>query len=213
MTTLAPATGRAGRWLTDEPLRLRVPWQIHLLMVIATGITALVATWMYFGTVIAVVWGVAVVAAVVLWVRTTLRRPASRSVLPLYVLGIVVLLGHATEQWAQGYAQTLARLFPAAFAPPVHFSERASIVIFPFAATTLFLIGGAALFFHHPLGNFSAWLLFSLMIVLPVSHPVLALVAGQARYVPGMWSGPVVALIGVLGARYLARHRLPEEVR
>lgn len=213
MTTTAPMTERVNRWLTDEPLRLRVPWQIHLLTVAATGITALIASWMYFGPVLAAIWGTAVAGAVVMWVRTTLRRPASRRVLPWYVLAIVVLLAHSTEQWWYGYPQTLARLFPEAFAPPVHFTDRASIVIFPFVSTALFLLGGAALFFHHPLGNFCGWLLVSLMIVVPVSHAVLALAAARIQYIPGMWTAPLVLVVGVLGARQLVRDRLPEEAR
>lgn len=195
------------KWLTDEPWRLHVPLQIHVLWVIAAVITAAIATWVYFGTIIAVVWGLSLMAAAVTWTRTSLHRPLSRRVVPVYVLGIVVLVVHGGEQFYSEYAATLNQMFPDFFAEPVMFTDRASFVIFPMAATVLFLLGGAALLFHHPLGNYCAWLLFTILVVIPTSHFVLAVAADEWVYVPGMWSAIAAIPLGVWGLRHLITNR------
>lgn len=195
------------RWLTDQPLRLQMPRQIHVLLVAAAAITGMIATWISYGTIITSIWGLALVVALALWVRTTLRRPLSRRVLPVYVAGILVLLTHDFEQWTKNYALTLTHLLPHAFNPPVNLTQRGFVVIFPFATTVVFLFGAAALFFHHPLGNYCAWLLLTTATVLPLSDLIVGLATGPIAYVPGMWTAPLAIVFGLCGTRHFLANR------
>jgi hypothetical protein len=190
-----------------------VPRQIHVLWVAAAIVTAAIATWVYFGTIIAAIWSLALASAFVIWTRTSLRRPLSRRVVPVYVLGVAILVAHGGEQFLNNYAATLNRMFPDSFSEPVMFTDRASFVIFPMAATVLFLLGGAAILFHHPFGNYCAWLLFTILIVIPASHFVLFLSAGERAYVPGMWSALVAIPFGVWGLRHLLTNRTDGDLR
>lgn len=210
MVAAVGSTWKRGRHLLDDdPVRLALPPWLHAVAVANAGLTALVATYVYFGVVVLAIAAVPALTAYALWLATTYGRPVSRRILPLYLATVVALLVHAFEQWAMGYAPTLVRLFPAAFAPPAGLTEGVWLAAFPIGSTVLFLAGGAALFHHHPVGTFVAWLLFVTAVWMPLSHAVLALSAPAGpAYVPGMASAVLPAISGAAGIRGVLRTRL-----
>ena len=56
--------------------------------------------------------------------KHTYRQPRFRRILPLYITLVIVLVLQGLEQWALGYSEILAAMFPANFAPPVLWSPR-----------------------------------------------------------------------------------------
>jgi hypothetical protein len=74
----------------------------------------------------------------------------------------------------------------------------------------LFLFGTVGVLFHHPTGNYLAWLLCAVSIVIPISHPLLAVASGELTYLPGMVSGLALAVLAVATARRLVTDRVDE---
>jgi hypothetical protein len=191
--------------MNEDELHLDVPRWVYPLAVVTQLFTALAAGYVYVGSLITFPVIAAGTAALLLWLSTSYRDPRRRTFLPRYFLLVVLLLLQGLEQWHFGYAATLHRLFPESFAAPVVFDERIQLAIFTFAAVSLYLIGAVGLFFHHPLGNYMAWLLVCEAAVGGLTLLAMSLFAGRFQYIPGMACGTVAVVLGILGALRLAR--------
>ena len=141
MSSTRPAGSSRRHWvqLDDEPLRLQTPRWVHLLLVLSSLVTLAAAGYIHVGSLLTAFVLSAGVAALLGWRATTYNHPASRRVLPWYILTVIVLLLHYGEAWYFGYAEALTARFADVFAPPVVFNEAIYLSIFPLAGTALYL--------------------------------------------------------------------------
>ena len=96
--------------------------------------------------------------------------------------------------------------------PPVVWSAELQLGVFTLGTATLLLFAAVGIFFHHPLGNYGAWLACSLAVVGGLSlYGAQALVSGLA-YMPGMAMGLVAIVLGLLVGTQLLRIGSEEEV-
>ena len=190
--------------MTEAELHLDVPRWVYPLAVVTQLFTALAAGYVYVGSLITFPVIAAGAAALVLWLRTSYRDPRRRTFLPLSLVLLVLVLAQGLEQWHFGYAATLHRLFPGSFEAPVVFTEKIHLAVFALAAVSLYLLGALGLFFHHPLGNYMAWLLVCEAAVGGATLLAMSFACGNFHYIPGMVTGAVAMVLGVFSALRLA---------
>jgi hypothetical protein len=186
-------------YMDDEIITLLVPDWVYALLVASILTTLGIASYIYTGSVITAIFMVAGWLALIAWFGSTYRTPTSRTVLPTYILAVVVNLFLVLESYYFGYADSLKSLFPSAFANPLVFNETIYISI-AMVGVTLYLLGGFGVFLHHPLGNYMAWFLFSISVVDGLAHYVLPLLSSRGfQYVPGMVMSVFAIIIGLYG--------------
>jgi hypothetical protein len=202
------STARPRFELTDEPLQLRPPRWLYQVWIGAVVLPALLEIYIRLGSIHAAILTAAALGAHLAWVATTYRRAASRRTIPWCIATIVATVIHAWEQWAFGYTDRLLGWFPATFAEVAN--DTGWFYVMPLGSTLVFLVGVIAMCFHHPIGNYLAWLLCAVSIVIPISHPLLAVASGELTYLPGMVSGLALAVLGAATARRLVTDRVDE---
>lgn len=191
--------------MNEAELHLDVPRWVYPLAVVAQLFTGLAAGYVYLGSMVTFPVVAAGAAALLLWLASSYRDPRRRTFLPLYLLLLVLVLAQGLEQWHFGYAATMHRLFPGSFQAPVMFNEKIQLSVFTLGAVSLYLLGALGLFFHHPLGNYMAWLMVCQATVGGAMLLAISWVAGHFQYVPGMVTGTLAAMLGVFCAIRLAR--------
>jgi hypothetical protein len=72
----------------------------------------------------------------------------------------------------------------------------------------LFLFGTVGVLFHHPTGNYLAWLTFATAAVVGLSHPLVLAAAGHAAYLPGLYSAAPLVAVAAGGMRTLVVARI-----
>jgi len=178
-----------------------------LMAAVVFVVTLAVAAFIYGGTPLVLSVVIAGATALVGWMATAYRRPASRpAALDLYVAAVVALVVMYAEQWSGGFESRLRQLFPAAYANGVGVSDHAFVAVFPLGGTALLLLG-ALLYYHAaPFGRFAAWFTFAWAATSALGVYVDPLVAGRhAGILPGLVTAPLPLLIGVFGMRALVR--------
>lgn len=191
--------------MTEEDLSLDVPRWVYPLGVLTQLFTALAAGYVYLGMLLTAPVILAGFLALALWLASTYRDPRRRSVLPLYLLVVVLLLLQGLEQWKFGFAHVVPNLFPASFAAPVVVNEKVLLVVFTLAAVSLYLLGALGMFFHHPLGNYMAWFVMTYAAIGGIALLVMAVAGDGLHYVPGMVTGTIAMPFGIFGGFRLAR--------
>jgi hypothetical protein len=198
--------------MSEEPLTLEVPRWVWPLVVLALLFTAWAALYIYLGMLATGPVVAAAIVAFAFWMATTYRQPKARRVLPVYIVLVIVLVLQGMEQWAFGYADRMATQFPQLFAPPVIWSATMQLGVFTLGVATLLLFAAVGIFFHHPLGNYGAWLASSLAVAGGLSlYGAQALTAGL-DYMPGMAMGLLAIVMGILLGVHLFRIGSEEEV-
>lgn len=198
--------------MSEEALTLEVPRWVWPLVVLALLFTAWAALYIYLGSLATGPVVAAAIVAFAFWMATTYRQPRARRVLPGHIVLLIVLVLQGMEQWAFGYAGRIAGQFPQLFAPPVIWSAELQLGVFTLGTATLLLFAAVGIFFHHPLGNYGAWLGCSLAVVGGLSlYGSQALVTGLS-YMPGMAMALVAIVLGLLVGAQLLRIGSEEEV-
>lgn len=193
---------RLGAGLSETPMRLEVPRWVHLFIVANASLTATVAMYVLGGPLGAILLAIPLAGGIVAWIPTTYRNPAPRRLLPLYLAAGVSLHLVYTEQWLADIAPSFRSASQSLWPGSTPLTEPVWMTAFPIVLTVLFLLGGAGLFFHHPLGSLMGWVLFLHAIVYGLSPFLLALATTLERtYVPGMFAGAVPVWLGVTGLR------------
>jgi hypothetical protein len=198
--------------MSEEPLKLDVPPWVWPLVVMAFVITAWAGLYIHLGGLVTAPVIGAALLALLAWRATTYRQPRARRVLPLFIVLVIVLVLQGLEQWLLGYADALAALFPLQFAGPVTASERMHLGVFTLASTTLYLVAAVGIFFHHPLGNYGAWLVATVAVVGGLALPLLQGAGAGFGYLPGMAMAVPAVALGLLLAARLVRAARSKEV-
>jgi hypothetical protein len=141
-----------------------------------------------------------IVAALVALLLTCLRRPVAAAdfseIRLLTALTVVAQSGHFIEEYRAGFQLSFPQLFGLAAWTDSFFVafNLAWIILWTLAIVLLPRWPGVAVF--------PVWFLAIAAMLNGLVHPLLAINAGG--YFPGLWSSPVIAVLGFLLLRKLA---------
>lgn len=128
-----------------------------LLAILSTGITAVVAVFLFTGLGYAIELALVSLLALAGWLRWQQPEPAGRRLVAPYILIIVCTLVLNTGRYWSGYATFFSDHWPAFFAPGFRLSDTWWLALYVFGPVSLMLLGGYALGGGRPLGVFIAW--------------------------------------------------------
>jgi hypothetical protein len=88
-----------------------------------------------------VIVGGSSVAALVMWIKTYLKRPLDPQViLPVFLLTVAALEVHMIEEYLTGFGPAMSRLFD------IRWTERSFLMVFAFVGPTLYALTALGLF-------------------------------------------------------------------
>jgi hypothetical protein len=186
-----------------------------------------------------VIVGGSSVAAMVMWIRTYLRRPVDPSViLPPFLLTVAALEAHMIEEYMSGFGPAMSRLFD------ISWTERSFLMVFAFLGPILYTLTALGLYYRVPLAGFLAWFIFIGPGVAEITHFIFPLlkpailpelaqtisqqvsngrfVAGMRNYwirttgvyyFPGLYTAILPMVPGIIGIRRVIRASRRSEVR
>jgi predicted NBD/HSP70 family sugar kinase len=118
-------------------------------------VTAMVAAYRNIGMPPVVIVGGSSIIGLVLWMKTYLRRPLDpHTILPVFLLTVVALEVHMTEEYLTGFGPAMSRLFD------ISWTERSFLLIFAFVGPAIYALTALGLFYRVPLAGFMAWFIF-----------------------------------------------------
>jgi len=131
---------------------METPKRVQVLSVLAAVLFATVAMtagYRRIGLPPVVIVGGSSVVALVLWIKTYLKRPLDAEViLPGFLLTVAALEVHMIEEYVTGFRPAMSRLFD------ISWTERSFLMVFAFALTAL------GLYKRVPVAGFLAWFIF-----------------------------------------------------
>src|SRR6267154_178797 len=93
--------------------------------------------------------------ALVMWIRTYLRRPLDPEIiLPGFLLTVAALEVHMIEEYLTGFGPAMSRLFD------ISWTERSFLMVFAFVGPTLYALTALGLYCRVPVAGFLAWFIF-----------------------------------------------------
>ena len=102
-----------------------------------------------------VIVGGSSLVALVLWIKTYLRRPLDPAIiLPGFLLTVAALEIHMIEEYLTGFGPAMSRLFD------ISWTERSFLMVFAFVRPTLYALTALGLYYRLPLAGFLAWFIF-----------------------------------------------------
>src|SRR2546425_5027770 len=166
----SPATGNSSRStavdiydnsqqaLTTRGDSMETPKRARVLSVIATVLlvaVAMTAGYRSIGVPPVVIVGGSSLVALVMWIRTYLRRPLDPDIiLPGFLLTVAALEVHMIEEYLTGFGPAMSRLFD------ISWTERSFLMVFAFVGPTLYALTALGLYYRVPLAGFLAWFIF-----------------------------------------------------
>src|SRR6266496_871729 len=102
-----------------------------------------------------VVVGGSSLVALVLWIKTYLKRPVDAEIiLPGFLLTVAALEVHMIEEYVTGFGPAMSRLFD------ISWTERSFLMVFAFVGPTLYALTALGLYRRVPVAGFLAWFIF-----------------------------------------------------
>src|SRR6266581_2303678 len=102
-----------------------------------------------------VIVGGSSLVALVLWIKTYLRRPLDPAIiLPGFLLTVAALEVHMIEEYLTGFGPAMSRLFD------ISWTERSFLMVFAFVGPTLYALTALGLYRRVPVAGFLAWFIF-----------------------------------------------------
>src|SRR6266699_5151210 len=90
--------------------------------------------------------------ALVLWIKTYLKRPLDAEIiLPGFLLTVAALEVHMIEEYVTGFGPAMSRLFD------ISWTARSFLMVFAFMWPTLYALTALGLYYRVPLAGFLAW--------------------------------------------------------
>src|SRR5438876_10425011 len=137
---------------------METPKRVQVLSVLAAVLFAAVAmTAGYRGIGLApvVIVGGSSVVALVLWIKTYLKRPLDAEViLPGFLLTVAALEAHMIEEYVTGFGPAMSRLFD------ISWTERGFLLVFAFIGPIIYSLTALGLYWRIPLAGFVACFIF-----------------------------------------------------
>jgi hypothetical protein len=116
---------------------------------------AMIAGYRGIGIPPVVIVGGSSVIALVLWIKTYLRRPLDPGViLPVFLLTVAALEAHMIEEYLTGFGPAMSRLFD------ISWTERSFLMVFAFIGPIIYTLTALGLYYRVPLAGFIAWFIF-----------------------------------------------------
>src|SRR5229473_3518338 len=132
--------------------RARVLSVIAAVLLVAVAMTA---GYRSIGVPPVVIVGGSSLVALVMWIRTYLRRPLDPDIiLPGFLLTVAALEVHMIEEYLTGFGPAMSRLFD------ISWTERSFLMVFAFVGPTLYALTALGLYYRVPLAGFLAWFIF-----------------------------------------------------
>src|SRR5439155_22915524 len=131
------------------------PKRVQLLSVMAAVLfvtLAMAVGYRRIGLPPVVIVGGSSLVALVLWIKTYLRRPLDPEIiLPGFLLTVAALEMHMIEEYLTGFGPAMSRLFD------ISWTERSFLMVFAFVGPTLYALTALGLYYRVPLAGFLAW--------------------------------------------------------
>jgi len=168
---------------------METPKRAQVLSVLAAVLfvtVAMTAGYRRIGLPPVVIVGGSSLVALVLWIKTYLRRPLDPEIiLPGFLLTVAALEVHMIEEYLTGFGPAMSRLFD------ISWTERSFLMVFAFVGPTLYALTALGLYYRVPLAGFLAWFIligpgvaefthFVFPILRPALQPELAGSISQA---------------------------------
>src|SRR5882672_3652902 len=137
---------------------METPKRVQIFSVIAAVLfvmAAMTAGYRGIGVPPVVIVGGSSLVALVLWIKTYLRRPLDPAViLPGFLLTVAALEVHMIEEYLTGFGPAMSRLFD------ISWTERSFLMVFAFVGPTLYALTALGLYRRVPVAGFLAWFIF-----------------------------------------------------
>src|SRR6266436_4580710 len=132
--------------------------RVQVLSVIAAVLfvaVAMTAEYRRIGVPPVVIVGGSSLVALVMWIRTYLRRPLDPEIiLPGFLLTVAALEVHMIEEYLTGFGPAMSRLVD------ISWTERSFLMVFAFVGPTLYALTALGLYRRVPVAGFLAWFIF-----------------------------------------------------
>ena len=136
----------------ETPKRVQV---FSVLAAVLFASVAMTAGYRRIGLPPVVIVGGSSVVALVLWIKTYLKRPLDAEViLPGFLLTVAALEVHMIEEYVTGFGPAMSRLFD------ISWTERSFLMVFAFVGPTLYALTALGLYNRVPVAGFLAWFIF-----------------------------------------------------
>jgi len=137
---------------------METPKRVQIFSVIAAVLfvaVAMTAGYRRIGVPPVVIVGGSSLVALVLWIKTYLRRPLDPAIiLPGFLLTVAALEVHMIEEYLTGFGPAMSRLFD------ISWTERSFLMVFAFVGPTLYALTALGLYYRVPVAGFLAWFIF-----------------------------------------------------
>src|SRR5438093_12371633 len=146
----------------ETPKRVRV---LSVLTAVLFVTVAIAAGYRRIGLPPVVIVGGSSFVALVLWIKTYLRRPLDPEIiLPGFLLTVAALEIHMIEEYLTGFGPAMSRLFD------IGWTERSFLMVFAFVGPTLYALTALGLYRRVPVAGFLAWFIFIGLGVADFTH-------------------------------------------
>src|SRR5213594_2543021 len=136
----------------ETPKRARVLSVIAAVLFVGVAMTA---GYRRIGVPPVVIVGGSSLVALVMWIRTYLRRPLDPEIiLPGFLLTVAALEVHMIEEYLTGFGPAMSRLFD------ISWTERSFLMVFAFVGPTLYALTALGLYYRVPFAGVLAWFIF-----------------------------------------------------
>src|SRR5204863_8150798 len=134
---------------------METPKRVQALSVVAAVLfvtVAMAAGYRRIGLPPVVIVGGSSLVALVLWIKTYLRRPLDPEIiLPGFLLTVAALEVHMIEEYLTGFGPAMSRLFD------ISWTEHSFLMVFAFIGPTIYSLTALGLYYRVPLAGFVAW--------------------------------------------------------
>src|SRR5437899_10764685 len=135
----------------ETPKRVQV-LSVSAALLVVTG--AMGAGYRRIGVPPVVIVGGSILVALVLWIKTYLRRPLDAEIiLPGFLLTVAALEVHMIEEYLTGFGPAMSRLFD------ISWTERSFLMVFAFVGQTLYQPTALGMYYWVQCARFLSWLL------------------------------------------------------
>src|SRR6476660_9202841 len=204
---------------------------LSVLAAVAFVSVAIVTGYRSIGLPPVIIVGGSGLVALVMWIKTYLRKPVDPSViLPVFLLTVAALEVHMIEEYLARFGPAMSRLFD------ISWTERSFLMVFAFIGPTLYALTALGLYYRIPIAGFLAWFIFIgpgvaefTHFIFPLLRPAiqpdvaapLSLTVSNGRFVadmrnywvqttgryyfPGMYTAVLPMIPGIWAIRRLAR--------
>jgi hypothetical protein len=166
----------------------------YLVLVVAFLVTVWTVGLIKVGPAPTIIIGGSAALALVAWLLTTYKQPASQRIVPVYLLTVTFLHVHIMEEYVSGFPAAMSELFGL-----TNFTERPFLIGIAFVGPTIWILVGIGLIYKNSLANYLAWFIFIGPGFMEFTHYVFPIIeGGPYHYFPGMYTAWLPMVPGIV---------------